>query len=632
MVTSAFVRFWILLSAVVVSAGWILSGLHQLNRAGYAVFFGLAGLALFIWCRQTGWQPRKGFGQLWRQSLKRFRRPAPLIFLIIVLMSLIGGALYAPTNTDTNAYRTPRVWEWLGAEHWHWIRTLDVRMNISAMGFEWLTAPLMVFTGTDRYDFLVNLISYLLLPGLTFSVFIRLGVARRVAWWWAWILASGWCYAIQASSVVNDSFVAVYAVAAVDLALRAREKNSAVDLGLSLLAVAMMTGCKQTAIPLALAWLVAAWPARGLVFRRPLVLPALAAVALLASAVPNIYFNLKHTGAWTGLRPHLGFQYDLWMMCDQEPPFWALAGNVFCLPLQNLVPPFFPGCNAWNGLMQRFVHTSFGSHFDKFESFGRLPMSISEYDAGIGLGVTLLAVISIVAAYRLRRVDGERIGVGGRTVFWVRAAVLLALLVFMAKVATFFSARHLAPYYVLLFPLFLFLPGHAALVRKVWWRRLAVGIMVLTLPMLVFSRHRPLFPALAILEKLQQSHPHSGMLDRAWNRFSYPYWIEQQRVELRQRLPAEFTVIGYLAYCADTEPDLWLPFQKRHVIRFLPGDTPDQIRAAGIRYIVIQNDWLGLAKMTMADLLKKFDGELIYQAEYIDPNGPVRVYLVKLNG
>ena len=46
------VRIWILLSAWLVGAGWILSALHQLNRAGYAMVFALAGATVFFWCKK----------------------------------------------------------------------------------------------------------------------------------------------------------------------------------------------------------------------------------------------------------------------------------------------------------------------------------------------------------------------------------------------------------------------------------------------------------------------------------------------------------------------------------------------------------------------------------------------------
>ena len=153
-----------------------------------------------------------------------FQTARTATLFLLALLAFLSGALLPDLNYDTSAYRLPRVFHWLWAGEWHWIHTFDPRMNIAACGFEWLCAPLVLFTHTDRFLFLINWISYLLLPGLIFSVFIRLQVRPRVAWWWMWFLAAGWCFALQAGSVDNDSLAAVYILAAVDLALRARKK------------------------------------------------------------------------------------------------------------------------------------------------------------------------------------------------------------------------------------------------------------------------------------------------------------------------------------------------------------------------------------------------------------------------
>ncbi|HTA95953.1 MAG TPA: hypothetical protein VK769_07495, partial [Verrucomicrobiae bacterium] len=99
-----------------------------------------------------------------------------MFFLVLALLSVIAGLIYVPADGDSNAYRIPRTLEWLGAGQWHWIRTLDIRMNIAGCNFEWLSAPLILFTGSFRFIFLINWISFLLLPGLIFSVFTRLQV------------------------------------------------------------------------------------------------------------------------------------------------------------------------------------------------------------------------------------------------------------------------------------------------------------------------------------------------------------------------------------------------------------------------------------------------------------------------
>ena len=213
------VRIWILISTLLVSAGWGLSALHQLNRAGYTGVFLLCA-AVWFWTRKRFRQPPGAVKASLRRGLRRFRRPAPFLFLTLVLLSLLSGSLYAGLNWDANVYRIPRVLHWLGAGYWHWIYTGEIRMNVAGCGFEWLSAPLILFTGTDRFLFLINWATYLLLPGLTFSVFTRLQVRPRVAWWWMWFFSSGWCFAMQAGSVANDSFAAIYILAAVDLALR----------------------------------------------------------------------------------------------------------------------------------------------------------------------------------------------------------------------------------------------------------------------------------------------------------------------------------------------------------------------------------------------------------------------------
>ena len=534
------VRLWILISALLVSAGWILSALHQLNRTGYGVVFALAGIAAICWQRKTKWRPRKNPAQLYHKFLRRFKRPAPFLFLMLVLLSLLAGGLYPALNYDANAYRLPRVFHWLAQEQWHWIHTHDFRMNVSGCGFEWLSAPLMLFSRSDRLIYLINWISYLMLPGLIFSVFTRLDVRPRVAWWWAWLLSSGWCFALQASSVANDSFAVVYALAAVELALRSRENKKIADLWLSMLAVALMTGAKQTNIPLILLWPLAAWPAIRLLQARPAATAAVIGFCLLVSILPTTIFNYKYGGAWIPEDPSgtamLGkFQLN---------PFWGIAGNMFCIPVQNLVAPFYflipplyhNWSDAWNQIMADFLQTPFGSHFGSFEKFGFLSGTfyngISECNAGIGLGICTLILISIWDAHRLQKnAPCARLIRFKKLSFWLRVAPWLALLVFMAKVGTFENARQLAPYYVFLFPIFLVRPGHSLLVRQRGWQRFGLFIMALTGVMIILLTDRPLFPAQTIFSSLHKKFPKSTIL---FNEYNYYVESNYQAIEARR--------------------------------------------------------------------------------------------------
>src|SRR5271154_3726533 len=138
------VRAWILLSASLVSTGWILSAFHQLNRRSYGIVFVLAAITIFSYRKKIRWPTRENFARMLYKISRRLKRPAPLFFLILALLSLGAGIFYIPANADSNAYRIPRVLQWLGAGQWHWIHTLDLRMNIAGCNFEWLSAPLIL--------------------------------------------------------------------------------------------------------------------------------------------------------------------------------------------------------------------------------------------------------------------------------------------------------------------------------------------------------------------------------------------------------------------------------------------------------------------------------------------------------
>src|SRR5216684_4366979 len=141
------VKLWLWISVVATVAGWTLSALGELNRGGYAIFFATASL--------------------------------PLAFALLSLLVLLGGFLYPPTNHTALTYRLPRVLQWLAHGHWFWIHTLNYRMNDRACGIEWLSAPLLLFTKSDRGLFLLNFIPFLLMPGLVFSFFTCVGVRPR---------------------------------------------------------------------------------------------------------------------------------------------------------------------------------------------------------------------------------------------------------------------------------------------------------------------------------------------------------------------------------------------------------------------------------------------------------------------
>lgn len=552
---------------------------------------------------------------------------------MLAMMSLAGGMIYLPADGDSNAYRIPRVLEWLGAGQWHWIGASDIRLDIAGCGFEWLTAPLILFTHSFRLIFLANWISYLLLPGLVFSVFTRLRVRPRVAWWWMWLLPAGWCYAMQASSVCNDSFAAVYAMAAVDLALRARERNNISDLWLALLAAALLTGAKQTMIPLTVVCLAAIVPAMKLLWTRPAGTIAVGSLAVLVSAAPLMFFNHQHTGLWLGIPPNTGPTAMFWARCQPDSPFWGIIGNAICLPVQNLEPPIFPWADHWNNLMKQFLQTPFGAHFVSFEDFGLLGRALTEGTAGIGLGIVILTAISLVWPVRSRQQARPQMLAGW--IHLLRWTPWLALLIFMAKVGSHSNARQLSAYYVFFFPLLLSGARQSSLVKKRWWQWLALGTMALTALLLVAARNRPLFPAQATLRAFQAAFPQVSF----WSKIdrSYAYWRSMRTVvsnPFKENIPVNEATIGYATVFGFAEPGLWLPWRQHTVIRLSPGEPVAALRQKGIRYIVVGDEFIGAAGLAIEDWLKANDAELVSTTTYdYSPEGPRRqLFLVRLRG
>jgi hypothetical protein len=633
------VRLWILLSAVLVGGGWILSALHELNGVGYVLWLSpFAGFVAFR-CWRDGWLSHANFQRGGRKFSNRFRRRAPQLFLVIAAFSLLGGCLYPPVNYDANAYRLPRLLHWLWAGQWHWIHVSDPRLNIAGCGMEWLSAPLVLFSRSDRLLFLINVCSYLLLPGLVFSVFTRLQVPARAAWWWTWLLSAGLCFALQAGSVANDSLAAVYCLAAVDLALRARQKPAVSDLWLSALAAALATGVKQTNLPLLALWGIAAWPARLLLRQYPWRTAAVAGLGLLVSILPITLLNYRHSGAWLPMEKNIGM-------------LWGLLGNAIAIPVQNLLPPFFsllPPLHGywpvlWNGWMHAFLKTPWGAPFRSYDDFGFLSAAnyhgVCEADAGLGLGLCLVILATVSGIARLKK-NGAlvRRNLEPKPMLWLlRWAPWGLALVFVAKVGSYENARLFAPYYLFLFPAWLVRAGHSRVARDPGWQRFGLWTMLAAALLVAAANERPLFPARPVFKLIQANAPGSDFLaDESVHYLESVYQIMLARREYFQTaLPPGETVVGYYdkAAAAD-EPGLWLPFGHRRVECVLPDDPPQRLRDLGIHYVVLNNSALAKAGDSLQNWLERYHASVTDQYTFPRSGQPAtarpEISVVRLN-
>ncbi len=569
---------WILFAASCNIAGWTLSALHFLNLFGFVVaiptIWVLLALLSGLRC------PRSAdlrFLQRWRV---RKHQALPLGFALLALLALTGGLLYAPNNYDALNYRMPKVAHWLMAERWEWIPANNNALNTRSSGFEWLTAPMISLLRTDRFVFIFNLISFLFLPGLLFSLFRHMGAAFRTSHAWMWVLPSGYCFALQAGSVGNDLPAAMFALAAFDFGFRWRKSGSHACFALSLAACCMMTAIKPTTLPLLLPFAVLFFGMWKPAVTKPLASAALAVLFSLASFFPTAAINFHQCGDWTGAaaeNPKLG----------QVKPFLGLAGNLINAPIQNLAPPVFPLAQKWNhgfpGLFPEKLLDALAVSFEpRAARFGVTDIQ-GEESAGAGLGISVLWIFSGFAGYMPR----NRVVAAVRKPYLLFAAIFgAALLIYFAKTGMNTVARHIAPFYPFLIAIPLLAPSQNRVVRGKLWKLLAGAAMASTVLMLVITPSRPLWPSHWFFSKFA-----SGTSSPAMARAAAGYSVYSDRADalgnLRDALPSDNTLVGLLNFASGPELPLWKPYLHRQVRHIRPGEAIEPLMLQGMSHLIL---------------------------------------------
>jgi len=642
------VRLWIWISVFATVAGWTLSVLGQLNRIGYGLFFCLGGSA--IWFGRKAWAPEWGKQVFCRRRLQlRFRRALPLAFIFLALLILLGGVLYPPSNHTALTYRTPRVLQWLAQGHWFWIHTSNYRMNDRACGIEWLSAPLLLFTHSDRSLFLLNFFPFLLLPGLLFSLFSRLGVRGRVAWMWMWLLPTGYTFLLQAGSTANDTFATAYALAAVEFASRAWNTRRQSDLWHSLLAAALLTGAKASNLPLLLPWFVVIFPLLirtkiQLLFEesgfknqlsilqgRKVTAVLMLALAVLVSFVPTALLNVRYCGDWSGLAlERTGM--------EMKNPLVGIWGNTFLFLLDNLVPPFLPGAGWWNQnalsiLPQAIVRPMVANFESSFHWLGELP---TEDWVGIGFGLSWLIILALCGALLTRTAGSAACVRQDALPFRLRRTVMIAgwaaLLAYCVKSGMSTGARLISPYYPFLFPLLLAGAKQGKVIRTRWWRIACWIVIGLAIPVVVLTPGRPLWPANTILSHFHQRYPNQRLITRALNVYSIYGKRADPLASIRSCLPHDIRVVGFMGRGDDPDISLWRPFGQRRVEHLLVTDSAVEIRRRGIEYIVAGEINFGLNGATFEGWKQQTGVELVKTANATVrvSEGPQPWYIVRL--
>ncbi|MDD5139820.1 MAG: hypothetical protein PHY43_06110, partial [Verrucomicrobiales bacterium] len=579
------VRLWLWVSAFAVAAGWTLSAFGQLNRTGYGIAFAafviflLAGRNWFLTARIEnrglkigGHFPFSIFHLRFRALARRFRRPLPLCFAALAVLIFLGGALYPPSNYTGLNYRVARVLQWLAHDHWFWVHTENYRMNDRACGFEWLTAPLLLFTKSDRALFLVNFIPFLLLPGLVFSIFTRLGVRARVAWQWMWLLPTGYNFLLQAGSIANDTFPTAYALAAVDFAARAWRSRRTADVWHSILAAALLTGAKPSNLPLLLPWAILIFAVLPLLRKKIVATAFMILLAALVSFLPMAILNIHYCGDWSGAKLEPAFMI-------MKNPWVGLWGHSFQILLVNFIPPIFPLAGWWNLhaplFMPHFMVTAADNYFDGgFFAIGELP---TEDWAGLGFGVSLLLAVAVLGKCGMRRGEcGFRTEIPAALCRCVLLAAWVSLAVYCMKSGMTTTARLIAPYYPLLLPLLLIGPAQSEIIRRWWWRGLVGVVLIFAFIIVIVVPDRPLWPAKTILSKAHARYPDQRLINRALKVYTVYSERSDSLAGVRALLPPDIKVVGFLGGEDDCDISLWRPFGERRVEHFQLTDSAAQ--------------------------------------------------------
>ena len=613
---------WIVFSAWSSLSGWVLSYLSELNPAGivcsYLLFAG--GVIVF----------RSHFQASHVQPMQRIFRSrffVPKLWLLLAILAFVGGLAYAPNNYDYLTYRFSRVLNWSADRGWSWISTVNDRMNYSGTGFEWLMVPPLVLFKTDRLFFLINFVSYLFLPGLVFAVFSRLGVSRRISWWWMWIFPCGYCYILQAASAGNDSIAAVYLLAALFYLFKAQGSAPSKNLLISCLAIALMTGVKASNLPLALPWLILfLFHGKDVLAKvRPAFLALIFCFAAPASFLPTALLNIHYTGDFAG-DPHNTGKMKL------ANPMMGVAGNLLQMANDNLEPPVFPGSVDWRPLLPADLKA------DLLRDFPRLGLHWGELqieeEAGVGLGIVFFAGLFILVGIRARMSDPSLVVIRSRQAVAVLAGALIAWLAYLGKMGSEATSRLIAAYYPLLIACVLVLVSlDGRSVRRRIFDWVGVVVMLSAFPLVILSPARPLFPVESVADLMSKCHAPAGLIER----YNQVYQVYAGRAEafkeFADTLPASERVVGFLQRGNDPAASLWRPFGSKKVIEVTPDDSAEKVKAEGICFVVVGQDALDYRYQTTATALAaKWSASVVKEKNIVltAHRGPETWYLLSL--
>jgi len=183
--------------------------------------------------------------------------------------------------------------------------------------------------------------------------------------------------------------------------------------------------------------------------------------------------------------------------------------------------------------------------------------------------------------------------------------------VYMAKSGLTPAARLVAPYYLFVVPVLLLPQFHARLVRTLWWRAVAVMVMILAAGLAIVTPARPLWPATRVLGSLGGAESEHPLVRRAWKVYSTYAQRWDSFAPAREMLPEGETVVGVVTF-DDPEASLWRPYGQRRIVHIAPDDTLEEVRHRGVRYILVSPVLLErFQHIDLPQWLERFDGTVV---------------------
>lgn len=549
--------------AVLSLAGWVLSFFRALTPSSYGLLLAILTGITFWFLKDLPWSV------FFRRTLKRLRQPLPAVFAAASCLVAVGALFYPPSNYDALTYRIPRIMHWLSQEGWFWIATANPRQNYSGVGQEWLLAPVLALTRTDRLLFLPNFVCFIFLPSVFFRLFRGIGCSRRMASMGMWVFPFAPVYLLQAGGMANDLLGSFWFLAS--LALLPGRTLDREFAGSSILSVALSTAVKASNLVLLLPWVVKfIWESLRV---RKLWRPALvtAPLAFLVSFAPIACLNIHHTGDWSG---------DPWNegAMKARQPLPTAVGNGSLVVAVNLQQPIGLGTQWFFGSLGRLVPQ--GIKEAVLDAYPRWTLPGDEFaieeNAAWGWPIVLLLILSAVAgAFSVKNISGYLCLAG-----WISAVVM------MAKLASEAMPRLLSPLYpLLLLPLGMGPVKPSSLFRRAVF--CALGLMLLPL---ILAPSRPLLPWSQISRWIESITPSSKWPDRI-TQVTGAYRERAQGLQplIPLRVGDKFLQVLLISNGNDTEGPLWFPYGKRRVESRQPTDQPPLCQPDLI--LIREKDW-----------------------------------------